>query len=238
MTNRLSEIKARYFPGDAPKSGRFIDWILVEIKGAALRKRVRQGSHRGTRHVQGFLDRVFELLETHDARVFGRIWIKALGEPIDGRAIYTASMQDVFRHFQHLLVQSGSEGIAIVDSRNKSLNAVVSHSIFTQRFKRTGDAYDRMLEMPVYGHSENHAGLQLADLVCSALLFPIAAYTYCTGHVRSVHVSANYSRLKQRYGQRIKKLQYRYPVPSQGRWRGGITVSDPLSHKSSAEMFK
>jgi hypothetical protein len=32
--------------------------------------------------------------------------------------------------------------------------------------------------MPTFGHSENHAGLQLADLVCSALLFPMAMDAY------------------------------------------------------------
>ena len=38
------------------------------------------------------------------------------------------------------------------------------------------DAYDRLMEMPMFGHSDNHAGIQAADMICSAFLFPMAAF--------------------------------------------------------------
>ncbi len=76
----------------------------------------------------------------------------------------------------------------VIDSSAPKLNSAMAHSIFTQKFKATGDSYGRMLEMPTFGHSENHVGLQLADLLASGLLFPMASHCYCTGHVQNVHV--------------------------------------------------
>ena len=54
----------------------------------------------------------------------------------------------------------------------------VSHSIFTQKFSPAARNYQRLVELPTFGHSENHAGLQICDIVCSALLFPIACFAY------------------------------------------------------------
>jgi hypothetical protein len=62
-------------------------------------------------------------------------------------------------------------GFVIADSRMKRVNTQVSHSIFTQKFRTTGDTYDGIVEVPAFSHSDNHAGLELADAICSALLF-------------------------------------------------------------------
>src|SRR5690606_19469580 len=113
------------------------------------------------------------------------------------------------------------------DCRSKAINVSVSHSIFTQRFKSSGDQYNRILELPLFANTDNHAGLQVADLLCSALLFPIAAYSYCLGHVNNVHVSQEYELLKTRYGSRLQQLQHRYR-DGKDRYRGGVTVSDAL----------
>jgi hypothetical protein len=40
--------------------------------------------------------------------------------------------------------------------------------------------------MPLFGHSDNHAGIQAADLLCSAFLFPMATYMYCLGHIKTI----------------------------------------------------
>lgn len=90
--------------------------------------------------------------------------------------------------------------------------------------------------MPTYGHSENHVGIQLADLICSALLFPMAAYAYCHGHVTSVHVRPGHVTLRARYGLRLRALQHRY-VDS-GHWRGGITVADAIARRPGCHLFQ
>jgi hypothetical protein len=102
------------------------------------------------------------LLEYHDARIFGRIWVKEVGGRCEDRSIYTFSVQAICADFQNLLETSGDTGFVIADSRSPAPNAAVAHSVFTQKFKTEGDRYPRILEMPTFGHSQNHAGLQVA----------------------------------------------------------------------------
>ena len=126
--------------------------------------------------------------------------------------------------------------MCIADSRNKSKNLRVSHSIFTQKFS-AAPSYERQVELPTFGHSDNHAGLQLCDVVCSGLLYPIACYAYCTGHVNNVHVQSGASRLRRRYGQQLKELQHRYYDVGARRYDGGLVVSDHANQRSGALMF-
>jgi len=237
ITRDFMDLKERFFPGAMMHISHPLDRILVEIKGADLRADLRSGNHRRCRHAMAFLDHLLDLLARHDARVMGRIYIKSIGGPFDGRSVYTASMQAMCEDFQHLLQTRGDTGLIVADSRAKPQNAAVSHSIFTQKFQAAADHWDRVLEMPTFGHSENHAGLQMADLVCSALLFPMAAYTYCTGHVASVHVNPAYAVLKTTFTKKLMPILHRYK-DNTGKWRGGLTVSDGLGHRSSSLLFK
>lgn len=125
----------------------------------------------------------------------------------------------------------------IADSRTPTTNAWVAHSIFTQKFKTAGDCYPRLLEMPTFGHSQNHAGIQIADLVSSALLFPMATRCYCYGHVQNVHVDRGFEVVAIRYGQRLQAMQHRYE-DDRGRRIGGITVSDPLTRRPGGLLFR
>jgi len=237
LTREFIYLKRRFFPNLPTQGGQYLSHILAEVKGAEIRRKAVACSRRERRHARGFLDNVIRLLEARQAKVFGRIWIKGIGTPFNGRSVYTSSMQAICLTFQHQLTSANEQGMVIADSRNKVKNATVSHSIFTQKYKAVGDEYGRVLEMPVFGHSENHAGIQVADLLCSALLFPIATSTYCLGHVSSVHVQASYRDLKLRYGSRLKQLQFRFWDETRGRWRGGYTVSDAIGQRSSSSLF-
>lgn len=125
--------------------------------------------------------------------------------------------------------------VLVADSRTKPQNAVVAHSILTRKLGAVGDVYPHLAETPVYGHSENHVGLQLADLRCSSLLFPMAVAAYCQGHVSSLHVRPGYEILRARFGRRLQTLQHRY---REGRaYRGGITVSDAIGGRPGRLLF-
>lgn len=181
------EIKARFFPGLCT-SGAYLNKILWEVKGNDIRSAFRSpiSDRRRMHHHIGFLDEVINLVKKYKCRIFGMVWIKPICTLINGRAIYTSSLQNIHATFNDLLGTAGQSGIVICDSRTKDQNRGVSFSIFTQKFKTGGDAYPTIIEMPSFGHSENHAGLQVCDLFCSGLLFPIAAYTYCTGYVTNI----------------------------------------------------
>lgn len=228
-------IKRKFFPKRLGQSAAFLQWVLEEIKGSDIRKDVRSSGRSERRHAIGFLDHFMLLLERNGVKIIGRLWVKGVGQPFSGTPVYTSSVQHICEYFNNFLESHQSAGCIIADSRNPALNANVSHSIFTMKFRAKGDAFPRILEMPTFGHSENHVGIQLVDLLCSSLLFPLAAYSYCTGHVTSVHVSPSYSAIKLRFGARLRSLQYIYR--DGGKIRGGITVSDAIGKKSAAEMF-
>jgi hypothetical protein len=178
-------------------------------------------------------------MKEHHIRLTGRLIAKGIGVPMNRMAIYSATIQDVCRTFHHFLGTVHDDGIIIADSRNKEQNARVSHSIFTQKFKVGGDEHGRILEMPTFGHSENHAGIQIADLLCSALLFPMAVDAYCEGHLTSCHVRGScYRVLRTRFGADLSHLQHRYQEPVTGNWRGGIRVEDRLSNKTGGDLFR
>jgi hypothetical protein len=237
LTHDFLNAKYRFFPGLCRGSLNYLDRIIPEVKGADLRRNITRGSHAQQRQVIGFLDHIFDIVEQHDVKLVARIWIKGLGQPFVGRSVYTSSIQSLCTYFDHHLAQVPDFGFCIADSRAHLLNVEVSHSVFTQKFRAVPTVYQRIVEVPTFGQSENHAGIQLCDILCSALLYPIACFAYCTGFVGNVHVQPRASVLRQRYGERIKNLQHRYQDLN-GRWTGGMVVSDALQQRNSAAMFR
>jgi hypothetical protein len=235
LTRDFIALKKQFFPGLLPPSRPWLAWILREVKGAEVRRSICSTDRNEMRHAIGFLDRTVNLLEKYDIKLFGRVWIKEIGQPINGSAIYTSSVQAICTTLQDFLHKSPDFGFVIADSRNQVLNVKVAHSIFTQKLKLGGDDYPPILELPTFGHSNNHAGLQLCDLICSGLLFPMAAHAYCTGYVSNVHVRPQYAVLKMRYGAVLAGRQHRYF--SGGRKRGGVTVDDRLGQRSGRLLF-
>ena len=90
--------------------------------------------------------------------------------------------------------------------------------------------------MPNFCHSENHAGLQIADIIASSLISPIACYEYLNGLLdTNVHVNPYAINLKKVFGFRLKSLQYQFT--SNGEITGGIEVFDPNTDKTSDYLF-
>lgn len=236
ITLDFLDLKERFFP--SYMAGCYpIGRILLEIKGSDVRRTIRSGRKKEARQAIGFLDKILELLERYEVKIVARILVKRVANDINETNVYTSYMQAICTYFQRYLESEHETGLIIADSRLPQQNETVSHSIFTQKFKRTGDDHDRVLEMPTFGHSANHAGIQIADIVSSGMLFPMAAYTYSTGHVNNVHINPAYETLTQRFGPRLKALQFRFE-DRYGRMRGGITVSDEIGERSSGLMFK
>jgi hypothetical protein len=240
ITNDFLLLKQNSFPKKF-REMLYLDCIKEEIKGSEIRKMIREKGRNKQRFALRFIDKSLQLLEKYKVSICGRIWIKSVGNPFNGKAVYSFSIQNIARGFQHYLSNNNSEGIIIADSRRKSLNSNVSHSIFTQKFKIKGDDYGRIVEMPVYGHSDNHACLQLADFVASALVFPIATSVYCCGYIKNrTHHHPKYLILREQFGERLSKLQYSYPISNRNGKisKGGLVVSDSLGKKKGGDLFK
>ncbi len=241
LTLKFLYLKREFFPNavlwDNRSPRQFLDWVLFEPKGGDLRKQIAEGGKRGRRQALRFFDKMLSLIEEAGAKLVGRVWVKGISQPFNGHAVYTSSVQRLCEYFDASLVSTGDHGLLVADSRTKDKNAKVSHSVFTGRYSAKMNRYVNLVELPVFGHSENHVGLQMCDLVCSGILFPTAVHTYCAGHVRNVHVRPGYQRIKEQFAERLKKLQYRY-LSSDGKWTGGIVCSDAIGQRPGQRLFE
>jgi len=231
------QLKRKYFPGLCPPSSRFLASVLPEIKGADLRRDIARGNRNQSRQAIRFLDEVMRLCLQSQIRIISRVFVKAIGQENQHTAVYTSACQSLFKAFEHYLETENDSGLCIADSRTKGLNVPVAHSIFTQMYSVRQRQYSRIVELPTFGHSDNHVGVQVCDLLSSALILPMAIHTYCTGHVANVHVQPEYSRIRARYTGQIQQMLYRFQ-DEQFVWRAGVTVSDAINHRPSSLMFQ
>ncbi len=126
-------------------------------------------------------------------------------------------------------------GLVIADSRTQAPNVNVAHSVFTQKFSAMGDPYPRILEVPCFGHSDNHAGLQLADLLVSTLLTPICCGFFLAGRLDNRHAAADYAHLADRYVGRLHTMFMRHPTDPQ--WRACV-ISDPVGFRGVQHLLQ
>ncbi len=237
MTADLIHLKQRFFPGLLPAATLYHDWMCAEIKGSDIRRQARSNNRNDRRHAHMLVGRALDILENSGAKYVARAYVKPIGGIFNGSSVYTSTVQSICSSFQRFLEEADSTGIVIADSRNKGKNSNVSHSVFTQRHSAAGDPYPKLVEVPTFGHSDNHAGLQMMDCVCSALFFPMVAQACCAKHLTDhTHVSVHYESLSKRFGERLRNLQYRYQ-DEDGRWRGGLTLIDPLNKLNAKSVL-
>lgn len=235
ITDEFISLKRQFYPNLFKGEKHALNVLLKEIKGSDLRSDVRRhpASHKIVEHHFKFIDGVLAICKAHSIKLVARVWVKQYGAALEDRSIYTITAQNIAKRFQHFLIDQESRGMIIADFRDPARNRYVAHSIFTQKHKlgKGGDAYPSIEEAAVFGISDNHACLQIADLICSTLLYPIAGRTVCDGPFNNVHTHANYDAIVQRYSRRISAMQYHCSENGQRRW--GITVDDPYRSRTS-----
>ena len=234
LTADLLALNQKLYPSKACQQ---LDYVLMEIKGADLRTRARSKSRRKRRHAIQVFNGVIHLMDKYDVRLLGRVWIKEPSMGLKPRETYTFSIQDIARHFNRFLDERDSQGVMLCDSRQHDQDVQVAHSVFTQKHKASGDELPRLVESVVFGRSKNHVGLQMADIVASGLLFPMAARVYCATSSSGVHTDPRFDDLRSRYAAHLRDRRYTYE-DSDGRARGGVIVSDKLNKSPSGLLFK
>lgn len=209
--------------------------LIPEIKGSLIRRSFRaEANSLATLQVQHFLDEICDLLETHNAKLFAQINLKLNGQQFSGEALYGRSMELIFDRFQAYLGTVDDEGIVIADSRDPGRNSETAHTIYKKKFRAQSEKFPAIVEAPVFGHSENHAGIQLADFICSSLLAPMAAIQFASELSTTSWSDEGFKRLADRYGTRLQALQH-WNVGELKNQGFGVAVSDlkgtPLSTK-------
>ncbi|MFE1311698.1 DUF3800 domain-containing protein [Streptomyces sp. NPDC058755] len=235
LTWAFLEAKKQYRP-QLRNAEQLSEVIQHEIKGSDVRKNLRAGNHGWQRAAMQFVASLLDILEAHEARVLARVWVKEVGLAFDESGVYPASVAALNESFQAQLAYEHSRGMMVLDSRTKVKNAPNVHCVTTRKYRTGGDMLRGVIESPVFGHSDTHTLLQLADLTVSLLLFPIACHAYLSDLTWNVHCDDAYQPLREHFGERLRKLQFRYQDPL-GKWRGGIVVSDRRTRQSSSLMF-
>lgn len=235
LTRDFLALKRLHFPGRFA-TGHALDHILVEIKGSEILQMTRARSRNQRRQANRFRLGLLDLVETHECRLIGRVWIKETGKSLSPDSSYCYAVQDISTHFAQFLAARNSVGIVIADGRSHHTNRRVAHSIFTQKWRTGGDPYPALRDVPLFAASDNHAGLQIADLIAATLIFPMAASAYCPRQPANPHSSGLYNDVRSQFGVRLRNLQYRYRNEA-GRWRGGLVVSDPIGKRPGSLLF-
>ncbi|UKE68702.1 DUF3800 domain-containing protein [Xanthomonas cerealis pv. cerealis] len=227
LTKKYVALKVKYYPAAFAHLNHDLEAMRVELKGAELKKDLRKYHNDPARKTaEHFLDDLIALVKKCEGKLVSRMWVKAVGQPFNGQAVYSLTTQKFANLFQIYLKERDTRGLIVADFREPRANSLISHAIFSQKFKRgkRGDVYPSILESPLFGVSDNHAGLQIADILTSAIICPMATHVYCTGYVFSPHVNPNNKYIIRRYRSRIRELEYRFF--SERKKIYGISVDD------------
>jgi hypothetical protein len=241
FTRDFLALKRTHFPGRFT-AGHGLSHILIEIKGSEILQMTRSGSRNKRRQAKIFRAGLMALIEGHGARLLAWVWVKESGKGMDPVSSYSFAIQDIAHHVSVFCASQGSQGILVCDAREHTQNVAAAHSVFTDKFRTGADPVAAVSEIPLFAHSENHAGLQACDLVATTLLFPMAAAAYCTvppgpGLFRGPHESPQYdTAVRQPFGAAVRKLQFRY-VDENGKWKGGVVVSDGIGKQPGSVLF-
>lgn len=211
-----------------------------EVKGSALLRRLLgQGGAKQRRQALAFLRDVFAALERLDARLVGRWSVKTPGKEFDADAAYASCLTAIVGNFEHFLAVREARGMVWCDLRRRpakhcekcgesvivgktgeQLIVPASRAVFERKFGGTTDDWPRLLECPAFADSVNHAGIQIADILCSALIGPIAAAYY---RPDSPQADARIFALRddEGFGERLSRMQL---LVADG--HGGLTLAE------------
>jgi len=147
---------------------------------------------------------------------------------------YGMGMQDFAAAFNHYLGTRGCEGVIIADSRTHESNVRVAHSIHTQKYRSGADPYPHIAEVPIFAASDNHAGLQIADMLATALFFPMVVAAFVEPRGGFVHEPQRYVNVRAEFGLRVRTLGYTAPGKFGLR---GFDVKDRRRSMPNASLF-
>jgi hypothetical protein len=207
VTRQFARITQRYHHGHSRPNDICADLQSELIKGAEVRRAFRASPAAPEQKEHSLLDSVLDLLRSHDAKLYGMVVVKMPGEEFDGREVYGQGLSAVARAFHRTLEMQMSQGTVIADFREAKLNGRVSTDLMEAKLGPAGDQLPRLLYAPTFGNSEVHAPLQLVDLVCSAMLWPIAAWRFRAELKGNPHLAPIADAcIRRRYRKRLLEL--------------------------------
>jgi len=229
-------LKTRFEP--SLRRRQFSDVIKYEVKGVSLRRDLRNLTSRDTRRrAMGYLGAVVSLLEQYRCRIMGRVLVKQLDVTYEALSTYPSAIAELAETFDNQAAVRQDRGWMILDSQTKVKNEGNVHTITTRRYRHGGNLFPQLVESPVFGHSDTHVLLQLADIVASALVYPCACAAYLSPVPGDPHRDPVNQIVRTAFGTRLAALEYRYTNPDGG-LRGGFYILGNTSRQSSRSLFR
>jgi len=229
-------LKQRFEP--TLRNRQFSDVIQHEVKGATLRRDIRSSSSRNTRRrALGFTDHVVTLLERYGCQVYGRVLVKQSGVEYGPATTYPSAVADMAVTLDRQACDAGQQALMILDAQTKVKNEGNVHTITTRRFRHGGNVFPTLIESPVFGHSDTHVLLQVADIVASALVYPAACAAYMPALPGDPHRDPSFAVIRSMFGMRLARLEYRFQN-GMGDRRGGFRVIDQHGGQPTSVLFR
>ena len=122
ITREVIRLKQSHFPSYSQGTQHWHDWLKVEVKGANIRRALREDTRKSRRHILGFLSAVVSLLESNDTSISARVYIKEPSCEFKGSNVYSAAIQRLAQTFEDKLMRENEKGVIVLDSRNKVKN--------------------------------------------------------------------------------------------------------------------
>ena len=222
------KLKQRMLPELSGSNVKLSDLIRHEVKGSTLRRGLRE-SNKSKRAVVAFLDEVVALLESHQVNLVGQVHIKS-NNALE-RDAYAKAVHAIVRRIDRTQ-SDGRRLLVVMDSRTKSKNIPTVHRLATQKFKAGSNHYQRLLETPLFGHSDAHPLLQLADIVTSVFLVVVAAVRF----LGTYETHDGYEFMCARYSSRLHALQG-LDLAQESTAHGTLKVKNHLDPSAGGELF-
>ena len=111
MTRDIINLKQTHFPAYAQSATHWHDWLKVEVKGASLRRALREGRRDTMRHMMGFLNRILALLEEYRVRLVARVYVKKPNVEFKGASVYPSAIQRLAQAFEDMLMRENDKGV-------------------------------------------------------------------------------------------------------------------------------
>ena len=198
-----------------------------EDKGHELRWGLRSDEPQWQAGALATLDATLNLLERAEAQVAGCVNIKPMDRKFNGKYAYVSSVLSIAANFHRILEaedpeeEARHEGEIICDEQQQAKSAI------RRGFRR------RQLPVPEFGNSEQNAGIQIADWLCSAIIAPLAATRLSP---ESKHADTRYLALaggENSVWERLMRMQFPF-ADDNGLRQPGIIVRP---EKMRAKLF-
>lgn len=198
------KIKQQYLYGETKPNFRHQD-VLNELKGADLRKDIREGIKAKADKAHKLAHQILEILVTHGAELYGQVIIKVPDDKFDGTRLYADAMMRIAKDYHQLLDKELSNGLIVADFRESEINGKVSQPISLAMWEQK-NTFPRFELPPTFGNSNSHVGLQIADIIISTLLMPLALAKFGEYIPEGVHKKSGDLLNFKRYEKRLKRL--------------------------------